>query len=208
MSIINIKKTLQTFCHCIFFKKENIGVSRCQKFSRARKNNQSAFTLIEMMVAVSIFAIVVMIAMTAILSVVDSTKKAQSLKSVMNNLNFALETMTRTVKSGNKLTVNGGANGSTQSISSTENDKIIKYSLGTIDKTSLVRTVNGGDEEPITAPEVNITNLKFINGKDMGGGSHVQPSVVMIIQGTVKIGLNISSDFNVQTTITQRSMGS
>ena len=65
----------------------------------------TGFTLIEMMVAVSIFAIVVMISMTAILSIVDSNRKAQSLKSVMNNLNFALETMTRSIKTGHGLQV-------------------------------------------------------------------------------------------------------
>lgn len=190
-------KTLQDFCHCIFFKKENTGNSRCQKVNRTR-----AFTLIEMMVAVSIFAIVVMISMTAILSVVDSNKKAQSLKSVMNNLNFALETMTRSIKTGSGLSVGVDVGG--DYVQTTDQKPVlVKYSLGTTATSTIVRCVGSPcSEEPITAPEVIIKTLKFIDGKGVG-----QPSVVMIVQGTVKMSERVSSDFSIQTTITQRLPG-
>jgi prepilin-type N-terminal cleavage/methylation domain-containing protein len=162
-------------------------------------DKKRAFTLIEMMVAVSIFAIVVMISMTAILSVVDSNKKAQSLKSVMNNLNFALETMTRSIKTGSGLSVGGDYVQTTD-----QKPVLVKYSLGTGDyEGRIMRTVGvSGTPEPITAPEVEIDNLKFIDGKDDG-----QPSVVMIVQGTVKMSERVSSDFSIQTTITQRLPG-
>ena len=82
---------------------------------RNRKTT-TGFTLIELMVSVALFAIVVMISMTAILSVVDSTKKAQSMKSVMNNLNFALETMTRSIKTGTDLVVVQGSSGTKSTV--------------------------------------------------------------------------------------------
>jgi prepilin-type N-terminal cleavage/methylation domain-containing protein len=209
LALLNFIKKNFVGCHCIFFKKENTGISRWQKLldhltfsksldgSRARKTT-FGFTLIEMMVAVSIFAIVVMISMTAILSVVDSNKKAQSLKSVMNNLNFALETMTRSIKTGENLVVINVNR--VQIIDQNENNVI--YSLGDGGYANRIVRIVGGNVEPITAPEVEISNLKFIDGTGTG-----QPSVVMIVQGTVKMSERVSSDFSIQTTVTQRLPG-
>lgn len=153
------------------------------------KKTNRGFSLIEMMVAISIFSIVVMISMTAILSVVDSNKKAQSLKSVMNNLNFALETMTRSIKIGDSLRV--GMDKQTLTIRNGDDSKTYKLSGG--------RLLLNND--PITAPEVVIDNLKFFSG------GALQPSVVIVIQGTMKINEKISSEFSIQTTVTQRKLG-
>ena len=159
------------------------------------KNNtaQKGFTLIEMMVAVSIFAIVVTISMGAIFTIVDANKKAQSLKAVMNNLNFALETMTRTIKTGqiSPSFVTGP--------SITVTDQSSKSITYTLNNKQIIRTVDSASSA-ITAPEVEITNLNFIRGYNTG----TQPSVVMVIQGTAKLNERVSSDFNIQTTITQR----
>ena len=148
-----------------------------------------------MMVSVSIFAIVVMISMTAILSVVDSSKKAQSMKSVMNNLNFALETMTRTIKTGKGYTVSG--TGNTRIILTDQDGASVSYYL---DGTTIMRS---GD--PITAPEVDVDKLQFIDGT--GNSPKTQPSVIMIIHGTVKLSERVTSEFSVQTTVTQRLPG-
>jgi len=220
------RNILQTFSRCIFFNKENTENSTREKLSRTsgftqlvdfrltkmrnifawkqkdllpRRKFTTGFTLIEMMVSVSIFAIVVMISMTAILSVVDSNKKAQSLKSVMNNLNFALETMTRSVKTGTSLSVS--ADNKSISLSDQYSGKYTTYKLN---EKRLVRS-DGSSEQPITAPEVEIDNLTFIDDLSYAGGT--QPSVIMVIQGTVKANERISSKFNIQTTITQRTPG-
>ena len=162
------------------------------KFSK-RNTTQKGFTIIEMMVAVSIFAIVVTISMGAIFTIVDANKKAQSLKAVMNNLNFALETKTRTIKTGqiSSSFVTGP--------SITVADQSLKNITYTLSNKQIIRTVDSVPSA-ITAPEVEITNLNFIRGYDTGK----QPSVVMVIQGTAKLNERVSSDFNIQTTITQR----
>ncbi len=160
-----------------------------------KKKSQKGFTLIEMMVSVSIFAIVVMISMGAIFTVVDSNKKAQSLKSVMNNLNFALETMTRTIKTGQMQSFTSGGNTiSTQIFDPTISNVTYTYRTDA-SGVGYVELSRDGVVSRITAPEVNITNLKFYG---------VKPMVVMVVQGTVKLDERISSDFNIQTTVTQR----
>jgi prepilin-type N-terminal cleavage/methylation domain-containing protein len=162
-----------------------------QTFPKSLADRRSGgFTLIEMMVSVALFAIVVMISMTAILSIVDSTKKAQSLKSVMNNLNFALETMTRSIKTGEIIYFNNPQ----IFINVTDQNSIpLLYKLedGAIKRNGIA----------ITAPEVIVDSLMFYPA-----GS-VQPSVVIVVQGTVKLSERVTSKFSIQSTVTQRKPG-
>ena len=64
------------------------------------RNTQRGFTLVEMIVAVGLFAVVMIICVTALLSMVDANRKAQALQSVMNNLNVAIDGMVRAVRMG------------------------------------------------------------------------------------------------------------
>ncbi len=58
------------------------------------------FTLIEILVSVAIFAIVMVISLGALLSMSESDRKAQTLKAVINNLNFSLDSMSRSIRTG------------------------------------------------------------------------------------------------------------
>jgi prepilin-type N-terminal cleavage/methylation domain-containing protein len=61
---------------------------------------QKGFTLIEMLVSVGLFSIVMLVAVAAILSIIGTNKKAQGINNVANNLNFAVESMVRDMKTG------------------------------------------------------------------------------------------------------------
>lgn len=63
-------------------------------------STQKGFTLVEMIVSLAIFAIVAVVAVGALLKVTDANKKSQSLKTAINNLNFALESMSREMRVG------------------------------------------------------------------------------------------------------------
>jgi len=58
------------------------------------------FTLVEMMVAIGLFSVVMLVAVAAILSIIGNNKKAQGINNVVNNLNFAVESMVRDLKTG------------------------------------------------------------------------------------------------------------
>jgi prepilin-type N-terminal cleavage/methylation domain-containing protein len=68
--------------------------------SAAEAKALRAFTLIEMMVAMSIFTIVMLIGIGALLSLVQTNKRAQAIHSVMSSLNAAVESMARSVRVG------------------------------------------------------------------------------------------------------------
>jgi prepilin-type N-terminal cleavage/methylation domain-containing protein len=67
---------------------------------KSHHSKASAFTLIEMMVSVSLFLIVMVISLGAVLAIVDGNKKAQAINSVSNNLSSAIESMVRDIKTG------------------------------------------------------------------------------------------------------------
>lgn len=63
-------------------------------------NKQGGFLLTELIVAVFIFGIVMTISVGSLVVALDANKKAQSLKSVLNNLNVVLDTMTKALATG------------------------------------------------------------------------------------------------------------
>ncbi|HRY62544.1 MAG TPA: type II secretion system protein [Candidatus Paceibacterota bacterium] len=66
-----------------------------------RKNNKkTGFTLIELMVSISIFSVVMLIVIGALLMLNDANKKAQAMRAIVDNLNFATEDMTRNIRTG------------------------------------------------------------------------------------------------------------
>ncbi len=62
--------------------------------------NKKGFTLVEVMVSLSIFAMVIVVAVSVLLSMMDANHKAQNIQSVMTNLSFALDSMTREIRMG------------------------------------------------------------------------------------------------------------
>jgi len=58
------------------------------------------FTLVEMIVSLALFSVVAVIAIGALLKVINANNKAQSIQSAVTNLNFALESMSRDLRTG------------------------------------------------------------------------------------------------------------
>jgi prepilin-type N-terminal cleavage/methylation domain-containing protein len=84
------------------------------------KNQQLGFTLIEMIVSLAVFSIVVTITVGALLVLIGTNQQLQDEQSVMTNLSFALDSMTREIRTGthyfcdslNNKTANHGGAGS------------------------------------------------------------------------------------------------
>ena len=63
---------------------------------------------------------------------------------------------------------------------------------------------SGASWEPLTAPEINITKLQFF----VDGASRLpwdQPFVTILIRGVVAAGTKVSTNIDVQTTVSVRS---
>ncbi|HEY5383439.1 MAG TPA: type II secretion system protein [Candidatus Paceibacterota bacterium] len=61
---------------------------------------KKGFTLIEMLVSIALFSVVMVMALGALLSLSVADRKAEALKSAVDNLNFALDSMSRVIRTG------------------------------------------------------------------------------------------------------------
>jgi prepilin-type N-terminal cleavage/methylation domain-containing protein len=61
---------------------------------------RAGFTLVEMIVSLALFSVVAVIAIGALLKVIDANDKAQSIQSSVTNINFAMESMSRDLRTG------------------------------------------------------------------------------------------------------------
>jgi prepilin-type N-terminal cleavage/methylation domain-containing protein len=184
------------------------------------------FTLIEVMVAVSVFVIVVVIGIGALISVNAAYSKARSQNLVLDNLNFAIESMARAIRVGEYYECFSGALYDTSPSGRTtkdceDGDDGIAFNSpqegndGTIGGYERVayRFQNGRIERrvgkksftPITGGDVEILGLQFYVFGTKIIGDATQP--IVIIRATARAGSGTTDDVLViETAVTQRAL--
>ena len=183
------------------------------------RNNrtQQGFTLIEMIVSIGLFTIVLFIATSAFLTIVNADRKSRVVRIATDNLNLALEDMQRRIKTGYDYNCGGGAEVadcdtvSKDSLAFTDQDgKRTTYRLNT----GRIERIVGSEVTylPVTSPEINIADLKFfVKGSPLfgvaPGQDKIQPTVLLAIKGSlgaVSANPAAKTGFNIQTVVTQR----
>lgn len=178
----------------------------------------SGFTLIEIMASISVFAIAMLFVGSSVYGVFDSNRKSQSLRSVMDNLNFSLETMTRTIRFGNTYHCDISvtpisshrdcASGASSFALLDSNGAQIVYRLS---NGRITRSINGGAEQYVTSADVTITTLTFWVFGSLpysSGNNLLQPRVIIVVSGYSGTKVTTQSSFSLQTTISQRQFDS
>ncbi|MFZ3019969.1 MAG: type II secretion system protein [Minisyncoccia bacterium] len=178
------------------------------------KKNQKAFTLVEILVAVGIFAVIVMLSLGALANIFDANRKSQSLKAIMTNLNFAVEIMTREMRFGTNY--HCGTSGTLtlpqnctsgdnffSFLSSGGNQFVYRLNQST---NQLEKSDDGGNTYlGITAPEITIQALSFyVIGAGQGASAGNQPKVIILIRGYAGTKATSQSSFSLETTVSQR----
>lgn len=185
-------------------------------FQKKEKNKfVSGFTLIELMVASSLFLVVMLIVSGSIFSVFNANNKSKNLRSVMDNLNLTLESMTRTIRFGNNYNC-----GSTGDISKPQDcasgapsltitdvtGNQVTYSTST-SATRISRTI-GANTYYITSPDLTLTYLRFfvLGSAPYTSADTRQPRIVIVASGYVGAKATSRSTFTIQTTVSQRDL--
>ena len=190
------------------------------------------FTLIEMLIAISLFIAVVTISIGAILSIFDANKKAQATKTVVDNLNLSIENMTRVVRFGgyyycdssassNKTSwrncPSGGSHlsvtfGGSSTVSCPSGGSYIGGSriVYRLSSNAIQRSDDGGSNwVSITSLDtiIDTTNSKFyVFGSDPCDSPSTQPYVIAVIKGYVGTKPTIQSIFSIETLMSQRAL--
>ena len=182
----------------------------------------NGFTLVEVLVSTAIFSIVMVVALGALLSLSESDRRAETFSTAMNNVSFALESMTRTIRTG--ATYHCGAAApltSPSDCAATPGDTfafkdangvttVYRWSTagqcGTVSNRCIMRSTDGGTTYmTLTAPDVSIDNLGFyVVGSTSGSPDNTQPRVTVVLVGHVASSAKTQTNFNIQTTVTQR----
>lgn len=184
------------------------------------------FSLVEMVVSVGLFAVIMLVAMGALLSLVEANRKSRVLESVMNNLNISLDSMVRAARMGSNYVCNDDAiplnyatNGADCATGETmlsftpygespsaQNLRAVYSFKQDVDGVGrLYRSLDGGASEiPVTAPEVEIDDVKFyVIGTTPGDTA--QPKVVIVIKGSAgAVNTKSRTTFYIQATAVQR----
>lgn len=164
-----------------------------------KDQKQKGFTLIEIMVSVSIFIVVAFVVSSVFLTTNAATKKAQAIKIAMDNLNFALDSMVFKIREGTNYERIASE---VFSFTSVDGDLYV-FSLGREnDKGRIELTKNSGFPVSITSNEVDIINLEFVITED---SDLSRKQVTILITGVAGNSLSETSLFRVQTTVAQRN---
>ncbi|MEK7208635.1 MAG: type II secretion system protein [Patescibacteria group bacterium] len=180
------------------------------KAGHARFRVRSGFTLIEIMVAVSLFAIVAVIVSGALVTISDVNRKAQAIKIAMDNVSFAMDSMVFNLREGEAHKCSGSSACTNEDnivfvSTRSKNEclsgfkRYIGYRLqgGRIQTGSLCGTVGSTPTEykDITSSEVDISKLGFYIPDQLLGAVRV----TMIIEGQVPG--KTQTNFYLQTTV-------
>jgi len=180
-----------------------------------RERTQEGFTLVELIVSLGLFIIVIMAAVASLYSVNDTARKVESMRSVLDNLNFAVESMSRTIRTGTQIGCHGNAGVNCTFADGGGTQITIEGTLGrsgTMDYRHSIDGTGRGEIEkwtngvwiPITAPGIDVQHLTFyVEGAETDDG--LQPKVTMLIQGIAIAGENVAP-FAVQTQVSVRTV--
>jgi prepilin-type N-terminal cleavage/methylation domain-containing protein len=166
------------------------------------------YTLIELIVSVGLFALVMTLAAGAYVVVIGVNRQTQGISSGIDTLSFALETMTRTIRTGTSY----GVGGPTFSVLSSSQNTTVSYALTNytvngVTYGAITQTTGSSGAVPLTDPSVNITSLNFyatgVNSYS-SNGDKTQARVTIVVSGTVSSGPGKTVSFTVQTSATMR----
>lgn len=169
-------------------------------------NTHRGYTLVELIVAVGLFALVMLLASGAYIMMIGLNRQVQAIATGIDNLSFALETMTRDIRTGTAYKCNGIAAdcplGADNFSFVNDSGVAVSYSLNPVDHT-LKKTI-GPVSTALTDPSVTINSLKFIAFGSVPGDV-TQPRVTIIVSGTVSAGAaKPAQPFTVETGATMR----
>jgi len=155
--------------------------------------NNSGLTLVELLVAVSIFAIVALAATSIFIKVMNVQKKAFAIQEVQDNISYAMGMISKEIRMMSEITTKDTVSTTLNFKNSKEEDVVYNLSNG-----QLLR--NG---KPITSSKVTVEELKFyVNDWDITNGPQPRITINMVMKiSDSNLG---GTKMRLQTTLTGR----
>lgn len=184
-----------------------------------QKKDSRGFSLVEMMVSVSLFMIVMIIAIGGLMTLVYSGSIVESSNSVSANLSLALDSMTRNIRTGysyycsssipssgalpsGTLNCTSGATGIVFTNSRTGVRTAFRFNNTATTDGHIEQRVSGSSWIRITSEDIDVNAMTFyVTGSS--SGDTVQPTVRFLVNALSKEG-DEAVPFYMQTLVTSR----
>jgi len=176
------------------------------------------FTLVELIVSLGVFTTVLLVSTSALLNIFSIYRVTEASREAMDNLNFALEDIAKSMRTGINFHCGDSGDrsapqdcwaggGTFVSFTSSDNNLIAFRHIasggpGRIERSDSCTAAGCSNWQPMTAPQltVDVFNV-YVTGALPGG---TQPRAFLTVQGAAGIKTQEQVHFNLQTTVTQR----
>lgn len=179
----------------------------------------------ELLVSMALFIVVITMGVGALLVLINGNVKAQNNNDAVSNIQFALDSMAREIRTGfayycssgtettGDITVYQDCNQGTyislveggKSLTLGNNNRRIAYRYNSGAK-SIERKIGTGSWVRLTNDNVKITDMHFnvAGSAPKSAANNIQPNVTIYVSGEVTGIGDTGSNFNLQTTVTKR----
>ena len=164
------------------------------------------YTLLEMTVSVGIFSLVMLVAAGAYLKLIQLDRQARATNELVTNLSFAVDSMSRAVRTGSGYQCNKtgtNCNNGTSLRFTDADGRTIDFEIVSGRITESI----DGSPVALTDPRISINSLNFFVrgvGSSESCGTRIQPQVIFTIQGSTVTGEGKTVTFNIEGAATQR----
>ncbi len=169
-----------------------------------QQNNNAGFTLIELMVSISVFSIVVVLMSGMLVTSLRGQEKGFTAQNVADNIRYAMEVMAKEVRMGSAFTQNNANEIQFTSNMPHRNGSPIRFFLQG-GRVMFDDNISPGDVVPaeaITAVNVAVSSLRFdLTGT--GAASHIR-LIIVLEAASAGTAADVATSINVQTTISPR----
>lgn len=159
---------------------------------------RKGFTLVELLIAVSIFSIAVAISSGGFVRALRTQRQLIALISANSSVSLAIEQMARAIRTGYGFTCEDPGGICDELTFTTAGGSQITYFS---ENDALMSAVNGGTAQPLTPADAQIRNLGFVLMDD----PNYPPRVTIIMGVTAKTQGLEGSVTNLQTTVSSRN---
>ncbi len=183
-----------------------------------KKQIKKGFSLIEVIVSIALFAVILTASLGSLLVIIDVNRQTKAIKLVVNNLNLAMEGMSRELRVGSNICATDNEDfDPTPSCNTSAGGQDSVYFTTDVGQTSSRFRLNNNSIErrigsagtslALTGSDVVVDDmLFFVRGVgETGAQADIQPSVLIVIAGHVQQADQIV-DFNLQTVVSQRKL--
>src|SRR3989344_1611269 len=171
-------------------------------------NSQKGYSLIELLVAIGVFATVVAIMSGMFMTSLRGQKKAVTVQNVADNVRYAMEIMSKEIRMGSNFNRISATDLQFKSNMPNRNEKTVEFSLDTNPASPTYQQIMFDDDinaappaTSITSANVAITALNFSLYPTTGTQKRVLITIQAASAGTAS---DVTTSINLQTTVAPR----